>query len=104
MNSIDTNKSESFECWQRRMQFACKRGNLESELLLIAFINSEQAQHLSHEQRACFESLLDIDDTTLMMNLLNTLPESKEESPYLNALLACQFELCRKIQKAYLHR
>lgn len=48
--------SESFEHWQKRMLFACKRGNIETELLLLKFI--QKLNPAEYPQRNLIESLL----------------------------------------------
>jgi len=39
-NSLPSHSDWSFELWQKKALFLCKRGNLESELLLKSYIHS----------------------------------------------------------------
>lgn len=58
-----------FEATRRKLLFLCKRGNLESELLLIAFIETVDWQ-ISSEKIRLFELLLAESDQDLLCWLL----------------------------------
>ena len=79
--------------WLRKMRFACKRGTLESELILQAFLEHPDALALSTQEQTLFESLLELDDTTLMNALINAQKD---------ALSPQQKIMLQQIRRAYL--
>ncbi len=69
----------------KKLAFACRRGNAESEALLTAFL-----PHLTLKQLPLFQQLLQTDDATLFQWLMQ--PENA--SPSLQSLI-------QKIKKLY---
>lgn len=69
---------EAFENWRKKAQFLCKRGNLESELLLASYIDSLD-QSVSAEQRTLFETLLNENDQNLFCWLMKFNPKAPNE-------------------------
>ncbi len=76
--SQKTKLSEDFEARRRKLLFLCKRGNLESELLLIAFVETLDLQ-ISPEKNQIFEALLDESDQNLLCWLLKHNPQAPTE-------------------------
>ncbi|WP_373016873.1 succinate dehydrogenase assembly factor 2 [Thiomicrorhabdus sp.] len=60
--------SNDEQTWLKRMQFLCKRGNLETELLLSAFVPT--LENAPREKKLQFESLLQESDQNLFNWLL----------------------------------
>jgi succinate dehydrogenase flavin-adding protein (antitoxin of CptAB toxin-antitoxin module) len=81
------------EAWHRKMRFACKRGTLESETLLQYFLTHPESLSLDELQQKTFESLLDIDDTTLMNALMNGDRSTLNQQ---------QLKMCQLIRQVYL--
>ncbi|MDA3806916.1 MAG: succinate dehydrogenase assembly factor 2 [Thiomicrorhabdus sp.] len=67
-----------FEAKRRKLLFLCKRGNLESELLLIAFVETLDLQ-LSPEKNQLFETFLSESDQNLLCWLLKHNPQAPTE-------------------------
>lgn len=67
-----------FEARRRKLLFLCKRGNLESELLLIAFVGTLDLQ-LSPEKSQLFETFLGESDQNLLCWLLKYNPQAPTE-------------------------
>ncbi|MGM0541665.1 MAG: succinate dehydrogenase assembly factor 2 [Pseudomonadota bacterium] len=70
--------SADFETTRRKLLFLCKRGNLESELLLIAFIETVDWP-LSPEKIQLFELFLAESDQDLLCWLLKHNPQAPTE-------------------------
>jgi len=82
MTNLKEKPAESQQACLNRLKFQCKRGNLETELLLIAYIDKLAMQ--SAERKICFENLLNESDQALFNWLLpHTLqrPLSNKNSP-----------------------
>jgi len=60
--------SETQQAWLNRTLFQCKRGNLETELLLVAYV--PKLLTASKIQQDCFLNLLNESDQTLFYWLL----------------------------------
>ena len=70
--------SETQQAWSNRILFQCKRGNLETELLLVAYV--EKLNCLPESQQTLFENLLNESDQSLFYWLLpNTDFQSSEQ-------------------------
>ena len=65
---IDSSSQAGLKADLNRLKFQCKRGNLETELLLVAYI--EKLVDKSAEQVRCFENLLTESDQDLFYWLL----------------------------------
>lgn len=71
------------EAEHRRLRWQCRRGMLELDLLLLAFIDRDYA-HLSPEQQVDFRRLLAVEDQTLHTWLLS---QAAPAEPGLRALV-----------------
>ncbi len=79
LNTLQKTKPlTEFEAKRRKLLFLCKRGNLESELLLIAFIETLDLK-TSPEKNRLLESLLDENDQNLLCWLLKHNPQAPTE-------------------------
>lgn len=99
---MDSNliEQESFKIWQKRMLFACKRGNLECELLLNHFIN--QLDSAPASQRLLIEQFLQETEQALFHWLLK--PINKPQQAHHTALPAHYRKLISEIQQVYLKK
>ncbi|GKT12412.1 MAG: antitoxin CptB [Thiomicrorhabdus sp.] len=70
---------EAFQNWRKKALFLAKRGNLESELLLVAYIDSLD-QTISTEQIEIFEALLSENDQNLFCWLMEFNPKAPNDS------------------------
>lgn len=68
MTNLKEKRPESQQACLNRLKFQCKRGNLETELLLVAYI--EKLADQPAEQIRCFENLLTESDQDLFYWLL----------------------------------
>lgn len=96
--SIDKRPTEPFVIWQKRMLFACKRGNIETELLLANYISELKQAPLSLRSR--IETLLNETEQDLFHWLIRPVEEPKlshHTCPPPNYL-----QLIAEIQKVYL--
>ena len=59
------------QAWLNQTRLAARRGNLETELLLLAYIERVIAPHPDPKQHALFSQLLDENDQTLFDWLLH---------------------------------
>jgi antitoxin CptB len=92
------NSVAEFEAWRRKLLFLCKRGNLESELLLIAFVETLNLQ-ISAEKNYLFETLLGENDQNLLCWLLKHNPQAPSEKPE----IPCEYQaLIEEIRLNYL--
>ncbi|WP_019556606.1 FAD assembly factor SdhE [Thiomicrorhabdus arctica] len=67
------------EAHRRKLLFLCKRGNLESELLLIAFVEALDLQ-LSPQKNQLFETFLNENDQNLLCWLLKHNPQAPSQT------------------------
>ena len=74
----NTNCLADDEATRRKLLFLCKRGNLESELLLVAFVETLDLQ-ISPERNQLFETFLTESDQNLLCWLLNHNPQAPTE-------------------------
>lgn len=89
----------SFTAWQKHALFLCKRGNLETELLLQSYINSLNPR-LPNEKIELINSLLQESEQNLFHWLLLTKPSNtKPVSPVPNDYV----ELISEIRHNYLN-
>jgi succinate dehydrogenase flavin-adding protein (antitoxin of CptAB toxin-antitoxin module) len=87
-----------FEAWRRKLLFLCKRGNLESELLLITFVETLNLQ-ISPEKNHLFETLLGENDQNLLCWLLKHNPQAPSEK----LEIPCEYQaLIEEIRLNYL--
>ncbi|MBO1924026.1 succinate dehydrogenase assembly factor 2 [Thiomicrorhabdus sp. 6S3-12] len=94
----DTDLQQSFELWKKQMRFAAKRGNLETELLLVNFIN--QLQSYPQEDRQRLQQLLAQNDQDLFCWLLQT---SEHPNPACDDSIPVHFRsLIQQIKTVYL--
>lgn len=79
--TVSENQSNTlpFNDWLRKMHFLCKRGNLESELLLIAYLDKLD-DAITVEQQENLESLLQENDQNLMCWLMKFDPKHPNDS------------------------
>ncbi len=70
------NPTANQQAWLNRLAFQCKRGNLETELLLAAYLPQLEQQPI--EQQQLFEQLLQESDQSLFYWLL---PQQLAASP-----------------------
>ncbi|MBN2865666.1 MAG: succinate dehydrogenase assembly factor 2 [Thiotrichales bacterium] len=68
MTELKQVRTENQQACLNRLKFQCKRGNLETELLLIAYIEKLVTQPA--ERQTCFENLLNESDQALFNWLL----------------------------------
>lgn len=94
----DMELQQSFELWKRQMRFAAKRGNLETELLLVNFIN--QLQSYPQEDRKRLQQLLTQSDQDLFRWLLHT-PEQSDPAG-VDSIPAHFRSLIQQIKTVYL--
>ncbi|BBP46042.1 hypothetical protein THMIRHAS_14150 [Thiosulfatimonas sediminis] len=52
-----------FDIWRKRTLFACKRGNIETELLLLAFI--QQLNPITNDQQRLIDAFLNENEQDL---------------------------------------
>ncbi|MBN2647231.1 MAG: succinate dehydrogenase assembly factor 2 [Thiotrichales bacterium] len=93
----ESDAQESYSFWQKRIRFALRRGNLETELLLVKFI--EQTPPLDASERRIFETLLDCSEQDLFHWLLQP---SEEVQAKPSAPPPHFAELIQRIQTLYL--
>ncbi|QKI89084.1 succinate dehydrogenase assembly factor 2 [Thiomicrorhabdus xiamenensis] len=94
----DMESQQSFEIWKKQMRFAAKRGNLETELLLVKFIN--QLQFYPQEDRQHLQQLLAQSDQDLFCWLLQA---SEHVDPACDDSIPAQFRsLIQQIKTVYL--
>jgi len=92
--------SESPQAWLNRIRFQCKRGNLETELLLIAYV--EKMLCLPSDQKILFENLLNESDQFLFYWLLpHTLQNT--ESQHIHSIPQQYQPLIADIRDNYLN-
>jgi len=92
-------KTRSFKVWQKHALFLCKRGNLETELLLQSYIHSLKP-NLPNEKIELINNLLQESEQNLFHWLLLTKSSnSKPVSPLPNGYV----ELISEIRDNYLN-
>ena len=75
----DTNlTAEAFQNWRKKALFLAKRGNLESELLLVAYIE-ELDETVSEQETTLLEALLSENDQNLFCWLMKYNPKAPHD-------------------------
>lgn len=75
-------KNEQFELWRKRILWQCKRGNLETELLLDHYI--KQLEPIAPPQQQLIEQLLAESEQDLFHWLMGEdAATSRQDSPHL---------------------
>jgi len=78
LETSDSNQMD-FQNWRKKALFLAKRGNLESELLLVAHIDRFD-ETISNEEKAHFELLLSENDQNLLCWLMKFNPKAPDET------------------------
>jgi antitoxin CptB len=72
--------------WMRRLQWRCRRGLLELDIVLGRFVVTHYAG-LTAEQRVAFDALLDLPDTVLWDIVSGDKPAPKESQQFVLELI-----------------
>jgi len=75
----DDTSNEAFSNWRKKALFLAKRGNIESELLIVAYIDSI-GQMPSAQQTSLIEQFLHENDQNLFCWLMKFNPKAPLES------------------------
>lgn len=62
---MNHNQSQNHQAWLNKLRLAARRGNLETELLLNAFIDKQLTSCTESSRFEAFSQLLEQDDQTL---------------------------------------
>ncbi|MBO1926872.1 succinate dehydrogenase assembly factor 2 [Thiomicrorhabdus sp. 6S2-11] len=98
--NLESNSVESFQIWQKRMLFACKRGNIETELLLNRYIS--KLEKASPKLRIHIETFLSENEQDLFHWLIK--PSSIPYQAHHSTTPTHYLTLISDIQKVYLKK
>jgi len=91
-----------YENWRKKTLFLAKRGNLESELLLVDYIN-KLPNAISKQNAALFRALLDENDQNLLCWLMSFDPKATPNVPSHSTLPPPKYlSLVKEIRANYL--
>ncbi len=91
-----------FENWYKKTLFLAKRGNLESELLLVDYIN-KLPNAISNQDATLFRELLDENDQNLFCWLMTFDPKETSKTPTNSTLPPPKYlSLVKEIRANYL--